>query len=272
VRRTAALTAAIGLVSAAWLASSPEVYAAAPPPPQTEVQAAAAETSQMKAAAERTVAEVKVAKPVGKGSADESTTKGRPVIHGERIPEALRGQMKAMMDARIDHDLESIRGLRTEAIGLLTQFLAETPREAREVPEAMMRLGELRWEVEREAFLGRFKAWEARPVDLRGPAPEPDFKPSRALFATVLNDYPWFSEYDLALYADGFLATQEGKQDEALARFERILREYPNSRFTADAHMIKAETLLADKYDYPGALAEYEAVLKFPGTDPRSAS
>ena len=63
--------------------------------------------------------------------ASESTTKGRPVIHGERIPEALRGQMKAMMDARIDHDLESIRGLRTEAITLLTQFLAETPREAR---------------------------------------------------------------------------------------------------------------------------------------------
>ena len=135
------------------------------------------------------------------------------------------------------------------------------------MPEAMMRLGELRWEVEREGFLARFKAWEARPVDQRGPTPEPDFKPSRELFGKVLADYAWFGEYDLALYADGFLATQEGKQDDALARFERILKEYPGSRFTADAHMIKAETLLADKYDYPGALAEYEAVLKFPGTD-----
>jgi tetratricopeptide (TPR) repeat protein len=221
----------------------------------------------MKPAGERTMVEVKVAKPVGTASASESTSKGRPVIHGERIPEALRGQMKAMMDARIDRDLESIRTLRTEAIDLLTKFVAETPREAREMPEAMMRLGELRWEVEREAFLDRFKAWEARPVDQRGAAPEPDFKPSRDLFSKVLTDYPWFGEYDLALYADGFLATQQNKQDEALARFERILKEFPHSRFTPDAHMIKAETLLAEKFDYPGALAEYEAVLQFPNTD-----
>ena len=135
------------------------------------------------------------------------------------------------------------------------------------MPEAMMRLGELRWEVEREGFLERFKAWEARPVDQRGPAPEPDLKPSRDLFGRVLSDYPWFAEYDLALYADGFLATQQGKQDEALARFERILSEFPSSRFTPDAHMIKAETLLSEKFDYPGALAEYEEVLKFPQTD-----
>jgi tetratricopeptide (TPR) repeat protein len=251
-----AALSARGTASAAPTAATP-----------TEVQAAAAETSQMKPAGERTMAEVKVQKPVGTVSATESTTKGRPIIHGERIPEALRGQVRAMMDARIDKDLEAIRGLRTEAIDLLTRFIAETPREAREMPEAMMRLGELRWELEREGFLGRFKAWEAKPVDQRGPAPDPDFKPSRDLFGKVLTDYPWFGEYDLALYADGFLATQQGKQDEALARFQRILNEYPSSRFTPDAHMIKGETLLAEKFDYPGALVEYEAVLKFPNTD-----
>jgi cellulose synthase operon protein C len=270
VRRLSTTTRHALLAVAAFsacLASNDRARAATPAPAPNEVQAAAAETSQMKPASERTMAEVKVAKPVGTVGASESTTKGRPIIHGERIPEALRGQMRAMMDARIDHDLVAIRGLRTEAIGLLTSFVAETPREAREMPEAMMRLGELRWEVEREAFLERFKAWEARPVDQRGPTPEPDLKPSRDLFAKVLNDYPWFNEYDLALYADGFLATQQGKQDEALARFERILREYPRSRFTPDAHMIKAETLLSEKFDYPGALAEYEAVLKFPATD-----
>ena len=240
---------------------------AAPVPLKSEVETAAAETSQMKPASERAMAELKIAKPTGTAGASESTTKGRPVVKGERIPEALRGQMKQLMDARIDKDLLAIRALRTEAIDLLSKFVVETPRDAREMPEAMMRLGELKWEVEREGFLDRFKAWEAKPVDLRGPAPEPDFKPSRDLFGKVLADYAWFGEYDLALYADGFLATQQGKQDEALARFERILREYPHSRFTPDAHMIKAETLLSEKFDYPGALAEYEAVLKFPQTD-----
>ncbi len=258
----------------AWLTGSLFVLswaAAARAAPTTatksELDAAAAETSQMKAASERAISEVKIAKPTGTPGTTESTTKGRPVVRGERIPDALRGQVKTMMDARIDRDLTSIRQLRTEAIDLLTRFLAETPRDSREMPEAMMRLGELRWEVEREAFLDRFKAWEARPVDQRGPAPEPDFKPSRDLFAKVLSDYAWFSEYDLALYADGFLATQQGKQDEALARFERILREFPASRFTPDAHMIKGETLLAEKFDYPNALVEYDAVLKYPETD-----
>ena len=259
-------TLVLGLMASACFVTESRAHAA-PTVAPSEVAAAAAETSQMKPASERTMAEVKVAKPVGTVGATESTTKGRPLIHGERVPEALRGQMRAMMDARIDKDLTVIRGLRVEAIDLLQKFVVETPRDAREMPEAMMRLGELRWEVEREGFLARFKAWEARPVDLRGPAPEPDFKPSRDLFSRVLTDYAWFGEYDLALYADGFLATEQGKQDEALERFERILKEYPNSRFTPDAHMIKAETLLSEKFDYPRALAEYEAVLKFPQTD-----
>ena len=261
--RRHSLAGAFGLL--ALIQATPGA-AAGPPVTKSELDAAASETAQVKPASERAMAEVKVAKPIGTVGATESTTKGRPVVRGERIPEALRGQMKLMMDARIDKDLVTIRSLRTEAIDLLTHFVAETPRDAREMPEAMMRLGELRWEVEREGFLDRFKAWEARPVDQRGPAPEPDLKPSRDLFGKVLTDYAWFHEYDLALYADGFLATQQGKQDEALARFERILREYPHSRFTPDAHMIKAETLL-EKVDYANAFTEYEAVLKFPQTD-----
>src|SRR5262249_40956053 len=69
--------------------------------------------------------------------------------------------------------------------------------------------------------------------------------------------------YDLTLYIDGFLATEQGKTEEALARFERILKEYPNSRFVPDAHMAKAEAIFNAKYDYAAALVEYEQVLKY---------
>ena len=230
---------------------------------------AAAESSQVRPASERSLAPSSVAKPgrTYHGGNGESTTAGRPVAKGVRIPEALRAQLKAEMDARIDKDLAGVKSLRVEAIDLLTKFVNESPRETREMPEAMMRLGELRWELERESFIDRFKAWESRPIDQRGPTPEPNFQPSRDLFARVLQDYPWFGEYDLSLYVDGFLASEQGKQEEALARFERLLREYPASRFTPDAHMFKAETLLNFRYDYPGALAEYDAVLKFPESE-----
>ena len=52
-----------------------------------------------------------------------------------------------------------------------------------------------------------------------------------------------------------------------MKRFDRILKEHPNSRFTADAHMARAESLFNGKYDYAGALKEYEEVLKFKGND-----
>jgi tetratricopeptide (TPR) repeat protein len=264
VRRSlVALTIALALARAPSAEGAPSAVGA----PVASSTAAAAQTSQVTPAAEKTLEVKAIAKPVGTHLSGESSTKGRPVVRGQRVPEAMRTQMKAVMDARIDKDLVSIKGLRIEAIDLLTHFVNESPRESPEMPEAMMRLGELKWELEREQFIDRFKLWEGRPVDQRGPAPEPNFQPSRELFGHVLKDYPWFAEYDLALYVDGFLATEQGKHDEALARFERIIKEFPRSRFTPDAHMTKAETLLNERYDYAGALSEYEVVLQYPKSD-----
>jgi cellulose synthase operon protein C len=188
---------------------------------------------------------------------------GQPTIRGPRIPEALRKQLQARLDARVDADVAQTKNLRGEAIGLLTKFVGETPREAREMPEALVRLGELQWENARDGFVDRFQQWEKRPVDTRGAAPELDYRVSRDLFARVLRDYPWFDQYDLALYVDGFLAYEQGKEDEARERFERILRDYPQSRFVPDAHMAKAEAIFNGKFDYAGALSEYEKVLSY---------
>ncbi len=129
------------------------------------------------------------------------------------------------------------------------------------MPEALVRLGELQWENARDVFVDRFQEWEKRPVDQRAAAPELDYRVPRELFARVLRDYPWFDQYDLALYVDGFLAYEQGKEDEARDRFEHILRDFPHSRFVPDAHMAKAEAIFNGKFDYAGALAEYEQVL-----------
>ncbi len=199
----------------------------------------------------------------------KSTVKGaagRPTLNGRKIDEATRARMKATIDQRIEKNVQDIRGLRNEAAGLLESFVKESTKDTPDLPEALMRLGELRWEIERETAVDRFDAWEKKPVDQRGPAPEPNFEPSRALFQRVLSDYPRHKEYDLALYIDGFLATEQGRPEEALTRFERIIKEFPKSRFIPDAHMSRAEALFA-KTDYPGALAAYEEVLKFKKSD-----
>lgn len=222
----------------------------------------------MKASAEKTL-DVKAPPKPGKragtsggGASSLEGPGGRPRF-GPKIPDALKKQLEKQLEARIDRDVAQVKQLRGEAIGLLTTFVAETPREAREMPEALLRLGELKWELEREQFVERFKAWESKPVDQRGPTPEPNFQPSRDLFARVLKEYPWFSQYDLALYVDGFLAYEQQKPDEALDRFNRILKDFPRSRFVPDAHMARAEALFNGKYDYAAALAEYEKVLEY---------
>jgi cellulose synthase operon protein C len=247
-------------VSAAPDRTKPSSEIATSPPPTT---------SSVRAAAEKTIDAKPTTKPgaakrgaQGGGASSLKGASGRP-MNGPKLPDALRAQLAKQLEARIDRDVTQIGKLRSEAIGLLTTFVAETPREAREMPEAMLRLGELKWELEREQLVERFKAWEARPVDQRGPSPEPNFQPSRDLFARVLKDYPWFGQYDLALYVDGFLAYEQGKQDEALARFDRILKDHSNSRFVPDAHMARAEALFNGKYDYQGALSEYEKVLAY---------
>src|SRR5262245_25264111 len=116
----------------------------------------------MKAAAERTIGGGPAQKPRGSAAGASSGGGLRPAIRGPKIPEALRARLRAQLDSRIDKDLRDIRGLRTEAISFLQTFISETPKDAREMPEALMRLGELRWELERDNFVERFKAWEAK--------------------------------------------------------------------------------------------------------------
>ncbi len=234
----------------------------AAPTKTTDTPAGAGESSQVKASSESMLTVTQKEKPRVTLQKAESEHPGTPAIRGPKLPEAVRAHLKAQLDARIERDITQIRELRGEAIKLLETFIKEAPRESPEMPEAMMRLGELYWENERETVVERFKDWEKRPVDQRGPAPEINYAISRQLFDRVLKDYPWFQQYDLALYVDGFLATEQGKSEEAFERFTRILKEFPNSRFIADAHMARAEGYF-NKPDYPTALTEYEEVLKF---------
>ncbi len=230
--------------------------------PTTDTPAGAGESSQVKASSESMLTVTQKEKPHVTLQKAESEHPGTPAIRGPKLPEAVRAHLKAQLDARVERDIVQIRELRGEAIKLLETFIKEAPRDTPEMPEAMMRLGELYWENERETVVERFKDWEKKPVDQRGPAPDINYAISRTLFEKVLKDYPWFQQYDLALYVDGFLATEQGKTEEAFERFTRILKEFPNSRFIADAHMARAETYF-NKPDYQTALNEYEEVLKF---------
>ena len=83
-------------------------------------------------------------------------------------------------------------------------------------------------------------SWSTSTPGRRRPAP--NYTLARSRFERVLKKHKTYSEYDFALYVDGFLATEEGKGEEALNRFNKILKWFPKSRFVPDAHMVRAES------------------------------
>jgi len=253
-----------GAVALCLLASAPTIAHAADG--EVVKPAAANESAHIKPAAERKLTGAE--RPTIKKKAAQKAQASRGARVSLQIPERLRKALAAKIDRRIERNIAQSKTLRVEAMALLTKFIDESPAETPEMPEALLRMGELEWEDERDKFLERFKRWEKTPADQRSDPPTPSYAKPRARFLRVLKSYKSFSQYDLALYVDGFLANEEGKFEAALGRFNKIIEWFPNSRFIPDAHMVRAEyEFTKDAPNYETAYAEYEQVLEHKNTD-----
>lgn len=161
---------------------------------------------------------------------------------------------------------------RRQGIVLLEQYLREhgpTPQ----TPEVMFQLAELRWEEAKSQFLSEMAKFnaaveECNKAKQKGcrtpPQPNLDLTSSQTIYKRLLTEYPNFRKTDAVLYLYGFSLRSEGKVDQALVQFKRILNEHPNSRFRPDAWMAVAESRFYEDNDYKGALAGYDEVLKYP--------
>ena len=230
----------------------------------SEAPTMAGESAHIKPAGERAIGTSE--RPTIKKKAAEQARSERGYRVSLQIPEALRAALARKIDARIARNLVQEKKLRVEAMGLLSKFIDESPEGSNELPEALLRMGELEWEDARDTFLTAFQKWEALPPEQRAEkdVPTPDYKKPRARFLRVLKNYKNFPQYDLALYVDGFLANEEGKFEEALGRFNKIIEWFPKSRFIPDAHMVRAEyEFTKDAPNYETAFNEYEIVLKY---------
>ena len=176
------------------------------------------------------------------------------------------------VEALIQQKETEVAVKRREGIRLLETYLREhgpTP----ETAEVMFQLAELKWEEAKSQFLTQMTAFNAavekcnaekKPGCHTPPQPTLDLISSQGLYARLLREYPNFRKTDAVLYLYGFSLRSEGKVDQALVQFKRILNEHPTSRFRPDAWMAVAEARFYEDSDYKGALAGYDEVLKFP--------
>lgn len=248
------------LGAAAVLGALPESASAADANPAQPSMAA--ESSAIRPAAERKLGER--ARPTIKKKAEDSAKSERALKVSLQIPERLRAALARKIDGRIQRNISESKRLRDEALALLLKFINESPEDSPDMPEALLRAGELEWEAQRDQFVTAFQKWEKTPSDQRAQPPVPDYSKPRARFLRVLTRYKNFRDYDLALYVDGFLANEEGKFEQALGRFDKIIEWFPKSRFVPDAHMMRAEyEFTKDAPNYQTAFEEYEKVLRY---------
>ncbi len=167
------------------------------------------------------------------------------------------------------HTREALVTLRrTQAIGYLEAFIAVQPESAAEMPDALLRLSELRWEEARAKYLESYEIWQTTPKELRvSKPPTAQIDVPLALYDRLLTLHRDFERYDLVLYMKAYALMEAGRMPAALASYQRIIEEYPLSRFVPDAHMAFAEWYFASSYDYEAAQKEYAEVLRFPESE-----
>ncbi len=141
---------------------------------------------------------------------------------------------------------------RLEAIGLLRGFLDSKPTgEAR--AEGMFKLAELLWEEARRVFLVRMEEF-GRAVEkcantkvdcVQPKEPRIDLKEAATLYLELHDKYPSFRRMDLVTYLIGFAAKEDGREDEAMGRFQEVIDKYPDSSLFGDSWMMVGEHYFA---------------------------
>ncbi|HEX4355232.1 MAG TPA: tetratricopeptide repeat protein, partial [Polyangiales bacterium] len=174
----------------------------------------------------------------------------------------------ALLEKMLHEREQLVRARRAEAIGELNRFVAEEPESAYEMPDALLRLAELRWEEARAQYVEEYDAWQKTPEHVRSKSPPTaDVAVAVDLYDRILKKHRDFDRYDLVLYMKAYALLEAGRMNDALVEYKRILDEFPNSRFCPDAQMAFAESYFNGSHDFAAALKRYEEVLRYPESE-----
>jgi tetratricopeptide (TPR) repeat protein len=166
------------------------------------------------------------------------------------------------VESLIQQKEAQVRSARAEGIELLEKFLKDSA-DSPETAEALYKLAELTWEEAQADYLGRMGRYQdqlaacrkeaARCLRLPPRPPRLELRRSQNTYLRLIRDYPNFRKLDTVLYLYAFSLQDEGRPAEAIATFERLLAQYPRSRFRADAWMALAEHRFYGQHDYAAA-------------------
>jgi TolA-binding protein len=168
---------------------------------------------------------------------------------------------------------KEVRAARAEGIQLLEAFLRDSPGSP-ETAEALFKLAELIWEEAQADYLVRMGRYQdlvaackrdrSRCPELPRRQPRLDLSRSQSTYLRLIREYPKFRKLDTVIYLYAFSLQDQGNAGEAVTHFQRLLAEYPRSRFRPDAWMAVAEHRFYEQQDFQGAREAYSQVLRHP--------
>ena len=182
-----------------------------------------------------------------------------------------RNGIVAFYNDGIDSRRVEERARRELAIADFTRFIDEYPSDATYTPDVLFRLGELYYEHAKDTYEQKNELYQAemdrfeRGFVADEPAPpEKEFNQAVATYERLIRDYPNYRLIDGALYLVGVLYA-EAKDPRALATFERLTLAKPKSEFAQEAYLRIGE-IHFEATDWKKARKAFETALTYPAS------
>ena len=159
-----------------------------------------------------------------------------------------------MVDKTQLRKMEEISKTRLGMIGKLEKLLRDRPLYPRKA-EVYFRLGEYYWQEskyqylkERTKFDLEMEAFEAKRLATKPAEPKEDFGKALEYYRKVIQQFPDYARIDEVMFYLGRGALQQGKEaknralvKEGVTYFQKLVQNYPRSRFIAQAHLALGE-------------------------------
>ncbi|MEO8921502.1 MAG: tetratricopeptide repeat protein [Caldimonas sp.] len=154
----------------------------------------------------------------------------------------------AKRQVNVDKDSTLAAADETKAIAAYRKFLDIAPA-APQRSEAMRRIGDLEMD-----------SADTQSADSKAAA-APDYKAAIARYQDYLKTYPADPTNDRVYYQMARAYEQSGDLETALKTLDKLVKDYPNTRYANEAQFRRGELLFTAK-NYAGAEAAYSTVLK----------